>query len=203
MTEDKVGIGTNTPTEILDVNGNAKANRIIATTGLQLMNNAGINKLLVSDATVNASWTSTNTIPGTISVTNELSGAITSPIPALANVWQFAGVTHTVALNGNQRVVMSLSLPLGVSFANTNLTTMDLDVGYQNISGTSVINASGSNYSDYSVNFPVAIRNPYSAHGTFRPPAGTYKIGAVIRCSTANYFTGNDFITGYYMIINE
>lgn len=50
-----VGINTNTPTEKLEVNGNIKSDTIKAY-ALKIMTNAGVNKILRSDALGNASW---------------------------------------------------------------------------------------------------------------------------------------------------
>lgn len=52
----KVGIGINTPSEKLEVNGKIK------TTELQITSNAGLNKVLVSDANGNATWNNVSTI---------------------------------------------------------------------------------------------------------------------------------------------
>lgn len=60
-TAQKVGINRTNPTEALDVNGNAKADTIKAQV-IRITNNAGINKVLRSDANGNGSWT---TLPST------------------------------------------------------------------------------------------------------------------------------------------
>ncbi len=65
-----VGIGTDTPDGKLDVNGKTK------TTQLQVTNNAGTNKVLVSDATGNANWTATSTLAsGTLDQAYNFGGA--------------------------------------------------------------------------------------------------------------------------------
>ncbi len=53
--QDRVGINTPTPTETLDVNGNAKADSVKAN-ALRMANGAGAGKVMVSDATGNATW---------------------------------------------------------------------------------------------------------------------------------------------------
>jgi hypothetical protein len=58
MNTGNIGIGTNTPSEKLEVIGKTK------TTALQITSNAGINKVLVSDANGNATWNNANTIAG-------------------------------------------------------------------------------------------------------------------------------------------
>jgi hypothetical protein len=58
----KVGIGTTSPASLLDVNGTLHVSGLatfdnkITTSQLQITNNAGANKLLISDAGGNASW---------------------------------------------------------------------------------------------------------------------------------------------------
>ncbi|MBL7825093.1 MAG: hypothetical protein JNJ57_00575, partial [Saprospiraceae bacterium] len=46
-------------------------------------------------------------------------------------------------------------------------------------------------------------RNSYSIIGTTKPLAGTYEFAAALACPTAQYLNNNEFIIGYYMIINE
>jgi hypothetical protein len=61
-----VGIGTNTPSEKLQVNGNTRTDTIKSTV-IQLAPNAGVGKVLTSDATGNGSWqNATTSIQGNV-----------------------------------------------------------------------------------------------------------------------------------------
>jgi hypothetical protein len=55
VAQNKVEVGTNTPTEKLDVNGNAKADTVKANV-VQVVPSAGAGKVFVSDANGNGSW---------------------------------------------------------------------------------------------------------------------------------------------------
>lgn len=197
-----VGVGTPTPTEKLDVNGNLKAD-----TGklnvLKIVPNAGNGKILQSDATGNASWANSNATTGSIQITANLSGFAGSALPVSTAGWEFFGPFSTITLTNSQRVVMTMIASLGKSTAGS--VAFDLDIGYQFQPGGSLNNASGGNYIDLSPAFPTsASRSSFSMSGSFKPAlAGSYKIGAMIRCTTAGYLNNNDFVNGYYMIINE
>ena len=200
----KVGIGTINPGEKLDVNGNILATNIIASSSLQLNNNPGAGKILTSNATGVGSWSNANTTTGSILLTANLyGGAAGGNIPILVNVWEFFGPTTTVTLTSTQRVIMTMIAVLGRTAAGN--TNFNLDIGYQLQPPGTVTNASGGNYMDVNPAFSASSsRSSYSMSGSFKPGvAGTYKIGAMIRCATAIYLNNNDFVNGYYMIVNE
>jgi hypothetical protein len=173
--------------------------------------NTTSNKFEYFDGAVWQSLTSQAALPtttGTVALTARFSGNISENIPISTygvGSWEFIGVTTNVTLTANQRVIMSLTGALGRSAASTTLPRTTIDVAYS-LDGTGpVTNANPSNFTIIKPYFPLAnMLQQVSFFGTFKPgEAGTYKIGPVIRCDVAGYFTQNDYISGYYQIINE
>lgn len=197
-----VGIGTITPTEKLEVNGNAKATNIIATTSFQLTTGAGAGKVLTSNASGVGTWANaTGSSTGSISLTNSLSGFTGSSLPLLAGPFEFFGPSTTVTLNGSQRVVMNMAASLGKTTAGTDFFV--LDIGYQLQPIGPITTGNGGNYIEYQPVFTAASKTPYTILASFKPAAGTYKIGCIISGNTAGFLDNNDWANGYYMIINE
>ncbi|MBC7774933.1 MAG: hypothetical protein H7246_05790 [Phycisphaerae bacterium] len=128
-----------------------------------------------------------------------IAGPCGGPIPTFPSTNEFFGPTATVTLNGNQRVVMMLAAALGRNAAGNSQFL--LDVGYQNTLGGSVTTASASVF--YNPNFTVSERLGFTMTSSFKPAAGTYTIGAVVNCGLAGYLNSNEYLSGYYMIINE
>ncbi|MEP7144689.1 MAG: hypothetical protein ABI707_17535 [Ferruginibacter sp.] len=201
LKNNRVGIGTSAPTEKLDVNGNIKANNLIATNSIQLINNAGAGKVLTSGPTGAGNWANSNAVPGSIARVNNMQGSAGGSIPTAASVWEFFGPSTTVTLNGNQRVVMNAVAALGKTVAGNS--SFRLDVGYQLQSSGVISNAAGGNYVRYQPNLAVNDRQSFAMVGSFKPVAGIYIIGCVVYCTTINYLNFNDYINCTYMIINE
>ncbi|MEP6675362.1 MAG: hypothetical protein ABJA78_09405 [Ferruginibacter sp.] len=195
-----VGIGTATPSEKLHVAGNvkmdtAKANVLKVTTG------AGAKRILQSDATGNATWVNSNTIPGTIAETGNIYDAASASMPVAANVWEFAGATTNVTLNGNQRVVANGVAGLGKAFAGN--TIFSISIGYQLQPGGQVISAAAAGFIYLHPNFNNSEVLPFAATASWKPAAGTYKIGIAVNCATPGYLDYNDFLNFTYTVINE
>jgi hypothetical protein len=198
----KVGIGTSSPTEKLEVNGNAKATNIIATNAIQLTNGAGTGKVLTSDAIGSGSWVGSKAIPGTISAAGNLYGGVSGNIPVTVNTWEFFGPSTTIVLNGNQRVIVDIVAALGKAAVGS--ASFRLDIGYQLLPSATILNSSAGNYVAYQPTFTASpTRLSWSMKGSIKPAAGTYKIGCVIYGGIAGYLDFNDFANGHYMIINE
>lgn len=197
-----VGIGVPLPSEKLEVNGNVKATNVIATNSFQLTNGAGAGKVLTSNASGVGSWvTPGGTSGGSISSTGSLGAFAGASLPTTLGTFGFFGPTTTVTLNGNQRVVMNMVAGLGKSGAGTDFFT--LDIGSQLQPAGPIVAVSGSFNIEYQPTF-TATGNKYSytIASTFKPAAGTYKIGCVIS-GTTGFLDFNDNVSGYYMIINE
>jgi hypothetical protein len=173
--------------------------------------NTTSNKFEYFDGSAWQSLTSQAALPtttGTIALTAKLSGNINENIPISTygvGPWEFIGVSANVTLAANQRVVMSLTGALGRSTASTSIPRTTIDVGYS-LNGTGPVTiAHPSTFTIIKPYFPLAnMLQQVSFFGTFKPgEAGIYKIGPVIRCDEAGYFTKNDYLSGYYQIINE
>jgi hypothetical protein len=197
ISNSNVGIGTETPDEKLTVTGRTK------TSSLQVTDGAATGKVLVSDQDGVASWGGLANVPGTIAASGSLYAATAASVPASSNTWEFIGPSVTVTLNGSQRVIVNATAILGKTGAGTG--TFDLDVGYQNtIAASPIINAATVSYMRYQFIFTsTASKTGFTAMGSFKPAAGTYKIGMVLRSPSAAYLNNNDFANGYYMVINE
>ena len=196
----KVGIGTVAPIERLEVNGNVKGINLIATNSFQLSSGSAAGKILTSDALGNGTWGASNAVPGTIALSGNLYGLVTSSIPVTI-VNEFFGPTTTVTLNGHQRLVMNIVATLGRSAAGN--TSFILDGGFQLQPAGAITFVAGINYMFQIANFTALTRNPYPMTGSIVLPAGTYKIGPVINCGTTSFFNNNDYVNGTYSIINE
>ncbi len=198
-----VGIGTAVPAEKLDVNGNVKATNVIATNSFQLINGAAVGKVLTSNAAGVGSWVSPAAVSGgTISSTVSLGAFAGSSLPLVGGLWEFFGPSTNIVLNGNQRVVMNMVAGLGKSTSGTDFFT--LDIGYQLQPGGAIIRANGANFIEYIPVFPAGgSRIPYNMPASFKPVAGTYKIGCIISGNTVGFLDNNDYVNGYYMVINE
>jgi len=198
-----VGIGTTTPAEKLDVNGNVKATNVIATNSFQLTTGAGAGKVLTSNASGVGSWATPTGGggTGTISATGSLAAFAGSSLPVAAGPFEFFGPTSTVTLNGSQRVVMNMAASLGKSAAGTDF--FSLDIGYQLQPAGPINNGNGGNFIEYQPVFTGPAYTPYSIVASFKPAAGTYKIGCIISGNTAGFLNNNNWVNGYYMIINE
>ena len=186
------GIGTVYPSSVLDVNGNIKIRG----------GNPGAGKLLTSGANGEASWQTPIVPANTIQTIGSYTGPI-GTLPAVANALEFAGPIHSITLNGNQRVIMNATLSLGRN--TTGNTYFFLDAGFQLIPGGTIFNSSGSNnnFLIFSPAFTAASRYSFTVTGTFKPPAGTYRIGPILQCPTASYLNFNDFMNCTYTVINE
>ncbi len=198
-----VGIGVPLPSEKLEVSGNVKATNVIATNSFQLTNGAAAGKVLTSNASGVGSWVTPGGSSGSaISSTTFLGGFAGSNLPLQTLGWEFFGPSATITLNGNQRVVMSMVAGLGRASAGADFFTLDL--GYKLQPSGPIVAVSGTFNIEYTLNFPaVPTTNSYSMVSTFKPVAGTYKIGCVITGPTANFLNNNNNVNGYYQIINE
>ena len=186
------GIGTVYPSSVLDVNGNIKIRG----------GNPAAGKLLTSGANGEASWQTPSLPPNTIQTIGFYAG-YAGILPAVASTWEFAsfGPIPSVTLNGNQRVIMNATLSLGRNTPGN--IDFRLDVGYQFLPGGTIFNSSASNYIVFQPAFTAASKYSFTATGTFKPPAGTYRIGPVLYCNVASYLNNNDYINCTYTIINE
>jgi hypothetical protein len=198
-----VGIGTSTPSEKLEVNGNVKAVNVIATNSIQLTNGAAAGKVLTSNAAGVGSWVTPTGGggTGTISTANSLAGFAGSSLPVVSGPFEFFGPTTTVTLTGNQRVVMNMAASLGKTAAGTDF--FSLDIGYQLQPAGPINNGNGGNFIEYQPVFTGPAYTPYSIVASFKPAAGTYKIGCIISGNITGFLNNNNWVNGYYMIINE
>lgn len=202
-----VGVGVPIPTEKFEVNGNVKATNVIATNSFQLTTGAAAGKVLTSNASGVGSWVTPGTSSGgSISSTGTLGAFAGVSLPTTSGTFSFFGPTTTVTLNGNQRIVMNMVAGLGKSTAYTPGIDffMTLDIGYQLQPAGPIVATSGLFNIEYKPIFPAGGNtNPYTITGSFKPPAGTYKIGCLIGGTIIGYLDLNNNVNGYYMIINE
>lgn len=194
-----VGIGTVDPTSTLDVNGLARIRG----------GSPGTNKVLTStNNNGDATWTASNALPGTIALTGFRSGYVGANVPAgSAGLYEFmGGITQSVTLTANQRLVITASVTLGRSTTGIASSGFRMDVGYQLGSGT-INNCSSGGYMIVTPAVSTAgAKDVYSFTGTVKPGAGTYNIGIVINNGVAGqvgFFNNNDYCNITYQIINE
>ena len=193
-----VGIGTGSPAAKLDVVGTTR------TTGLQTTNlqvtggTPGAGKVLMGDASGNATWSG----GGVIAQSGLIAGSVGSSRPSVALVNEFFGPTVTLTLTANQRVVMMTTASMGRNAVGN--TGFILDIGYSLCCGGPVYPTSGANYIIHNPSFPAGSdRQSFTMIGSVKPGAGDWVIGSMIFCDTVDYLHNNDYVNGYYMIINE
>ncbi len=95
LAQQKVGIGTNTPTEKLEVAGNIKADTV-KPNALKLTTNAGQGKVLMSDAAGNANW---NTNIGSAPVSN-IGYGVWGDCATNGNISEYQPLTDTAVNTG-------------------------------------------------------------------------------------------------------
>ncbi|HOY18371.1 MAG TPA: hypothetical protein PLC89_13785 [Haliscomenobacter sp.] len=163
----------------------------------------GAGKILTSDANGLASWQNPVTAPttGTIASMGVIASAIEAAIPPTANAWYMIGPTHTIAVNGNQRVVFVVTMGLGRK--GEGISRASLGIAYRLSSSGSSLQIGGLPI-EYYPTFPYAnSRASYTISDSVKPPAGTYIFGAAITSDAQRLFDNNGAISGYYMVINE
>ncbi len=191
-----VGIGTTAPTANLDVDGSLRFRG----------NTPAINKVLTStNSSGDATWTASNALPGSIAGANFMAAYIGNSAPTLSSgVYEFLQ-SGTVVLNGNQRIMITVSCALGKTAAGTFNGV--IDAGYQSTAtGSSVINCSGGGYMDHKLTYVAGERKILTYTGSAKPAAGTYRIGAVIANTISGqigFFNSSDYFNLTYIIINE
>jgi len=194
-----VGIGTTSPTANLDVDGSLRFRG----------NTPGINKVLTStNSSGDATWTASNALPGSIAGANFIGAYIGNTYPTLSSgAYEFlhSGTPKTVTLNGNQRIMITVSCALGRITAGTFYGI--IDAGYQSTAtGSSVINCAGGIYMDPILTYVAGERKILTYTGSAKPAAGTYRIGAVIANLSSGqigFFNSSDYFNLTYIIINE
>ena len=198
-TAQNVGIGTNTPSEKLEVIGTLKSDTV-KTDLLTIAPNAGTGKVLASDANGNAGWLPGKSIPGTIALAGSMNGQAKQNLPTASNVYEFVGPTAIISVNGSQRIIVNSTAALGRLSAGG--ADFRLDVGYQ--LGTGAINNfAAGNYIMHREVFTTSQRHSFSATGSIKPAAGTYTIGLIIYGTTVGALNYNDFVNSSFLIINE
>jgi hypothetical protein len=124
-----VGIGYNTPTSRLQVNGTT------STTTLQMTNGATAGYVLQSDATGNATWVNPTTITTATTVSNTsntnalsttVNGVIGATVPIInSNTLSLSGNTLTSSVNGVTATSAAISAVSTTSSANTLSTSVN------------------------------------------------------------------------------
>ena len=173
----RVGIGTTTPTQRLEVAG-----------GSIKVSTAG-QGIIFPDNTVQT----TAATPGpTVAGFAGTIGALTAQ-----NAYVFAGPTATITVTSTQKIVASASGAMGLASAST----FNIQVGmcYQPIAGGTISNFVGVNY----VQAPMSTeRRIYSANATVTLPAGTYRVGMGVLNNSGVNLTNNDWVNGFVMVVN-
>ena len=117
-----------------------------------------------------------------------------SDIPSNGASYQFAGPTATVTTAAGQRMTGAATSVLGKTSTGTDIFRYGLC--YQLLSGGSIINFVGSNYTQTQMDN--VLRQDFSAAASTVPGAGTWKVGFC----TFNVFDidNNDYVNGWVMV---
>lgn len=174
---DNVGIGTQTPNAPLDVAGTTR------TTNLQVTDNAGAGRILVSDAQGNATWTQYDASMSTAS-------GVAIPFGTA-----FISSTTTLNVTEGQRVLVTATQSLG-STLPTGGVGLDIWVGHQPSAG-GTLTAVGSGI--FGLRVPQNTRIPFTLSAIVTGlPTGNYRFGMVGRTSSAgNAASWNNNEFGY------
>lgn len=168
-----VGINTPNPTAALDVVGATR------TSALQVTDNAGPGRTLVSDSQGNATWTPTG------------AGFVAGGTPGVTNAVAFVSPVAVVTVTAGQRVHVTATQSLG-SLAAGGGTALDLWVGYRVAGSGAVPTVIGGGI--FGMTVPQNQRHTFTLSGIFvNLPAGTYEVGLVGRSGNPATWTNNDW----------
>ncbi|KAA0214626.1 MAG: hypothetical protein DYG94_08260 [Leptolyngbya sp. PLA3] len=182
----RVGIGTETPEQMLDVNGYVKTN------GYQMISGAAAGKVLTSDASGFGTW---QNVPGTVAYVGYTSGGSNTPSPTN----QFLSPTLTVTITAGQKITVIADRAFGSTIAG-GANGLNLYVGYR-VAGSGAVptNIGGGMFNLTSAQNE---RKTFGINGVLTGlAAGTYEVGMTGTSVSANW---NNNEWGYItvMVIN-
>jgi len=122
-------------------------------------------------------------------------------IPGGNPLYVFAGATTTITTTATQRIIVTGSIALGrASNIPPNYTLFIIGAGYQPFAGGAILNMAGNSYTGIDV---TNTRTAQAIAGSIVPGAGSWKIGAVIKNSSAVALDHNDYMNLVIMVVEE
>jgi len=149
-----------------------------------------------------SSWTTLKGGPSTgriVSVNTVNAGP--KIIPGGNSFYVFAGATATITTTATQRIIVTGSIVLGrASNTPPNSTFFNIGAGYQPLAGGFILNMAGTAYTAIDV---TDTRTAQAIAGSIVPGAGSWKIGAVIKNSSAVALDANDYMNLVIMVVEQ
>lgn len=186
-----VGIGTNTPLTgtKLDVVGLTRTSNVAITGGAPAANKV----LMATDPQGNATWSASNSLPGTLASILSTQGNIGVLIDSTD--FRFMPVSLTITVNGTQDVEITATAALGTNSTTNSPLMHKMALGYKSTSGAVFVVDPVSFLQNLKA--PVNSRLPYTLNTIFQNiPAGTYTFGMIYQCDagTGANWNSNDML---------
>ena len=122
-------------------------------------------------------------------------------VPGSKTLYVFAGATATITTTATQRIIVTGSIVLGrASNIPANSVPFIIGAGYQPLAGGVIDNMAGVYFTQIHV---TGTRTAQAIAGSIVPGAGTWKIGAVIKNSSAVALDHNDYMNLVIMVVEE
>jgi hypothetical protein len=117
-----------------------------------------------------------------------------SSIPANTPNYVFVGPQATVTTNGTQKIVATISTPLGTTAGSTQA---NISICYRAASGGTILSL-GYTYMTTTI---TTTRIIYSVSAAVSPGAGTWTVGLGVG-STTTAINSTDYVSGYVMVVD-
>lgn len=182
----RVGIGTQTPSQMLDVNGYVKTN------GYQMLPGAGPGKVLTSDVSGFGTW---QTVSGTVAFVGFTSGG-NANVPS--GTLQFLSPTITVAVVAGQQIVVNVDRAFGTTVAG-GASGLNIYIGYRVAGSGATPTAIGGGM--FGLTAAQGERKTFGINGAIGGLfTGTYEVG-IVGTGNANW-NNNEWGYVTVMVIN-